>query len=152
MLLAFGSGSYVLLSLNFSLKGFEFKGRTTEKCSLITELWKAEPQVNPRMPCVVLVNQDLEPGLFPGSGRRPDCSQQGNGREAEHTKPAGQNCLEMGSKTFSRSLSQRALWKRGRKGRSLNWREPRAQGRRQGLVVVRTVTRQSIELQKAFSA
>lgn len=107
MLLAFGSGSYVLLSLNFSLKGFEFKGRTTEKCSLITELWKAEPQVNPRMPCVVLVNQDPEPGLFPGSGRRPDCSQQGNGREAEHTKPAGQNCLEMEARP---SL---ARWARG---------------------------------------
>lgn len=32
---------------------------------------KGQPGVNPRKPCFVLLNQNLEPGLFPGAAQHP---------------------------------------------------------------------------------
>lgn len=66
--------SYVLLFLSFFLKGFEFKGTTTEKCNLIIELWKAKPRVNPRMLWAVLLNQSLEWALIQGQASKQEGS------------------------------------------------------------------------------
>lgn len=57
---------------------------------------KGQPRVNPRMPCCVLLNQNLKAGLFPGGATKPKgCRKEGEegGRgENEPTRDAPRWC------------------------------------------------------------
>lgn len=85
------------------------------------------------MPCVVLLHQELEAGLFPESAREHKGRQEVSSREAEDGNRAGQTYVVMGQPGLlslaGPNGSMRCPGKQRRKGRK--WKENPEPGRRE---------------------